>query len=90
MGGAGGELCGSVAEVADVAGGGDGGGVSDVAGDFVDGFSALRDCVCLTASDSVCWDSLPFDAESADEAASIVRMVGESVGVAPDLLCEHV
>jgi len=33
---------------------------------------------------------VPFDAESADEAAAVVVVVGEAVGVAADFLGEHV
>ena len=44
----------------------------------------------MTASDSASWDGSPFDAEAADEAAAIVGVVGESVGVSAGLLGEHV
>lgn len=42
------------------------------------------------ATDSASWDGSPLDAESADETAPVVGVVGESVAVTADLLGEHV
>jgi len=46
--------------------------------------------VWLTASDSASWDGSPFDAESADESAAIVDVIGESVSASAGLLGKHV
>ena len=42
------------------------------------------------ASDSASGEGSPFGAESAEESAAVVGVVGEAVGVAADLLGEHV
>ena len=44
----------------------------------------------LGASDSAHRDGSSFDAESADESAAIVGVVGEAAGVPADFLGEHV
>ena len=44
----------------------------------------------MTASDSAGGDGSPFGAEPAEESAAVVGVVGEAVGVAADLLGEHV
>ena len=44
----------------------------------------------MTASDSASWDGSPFDAESSEETPPVVVVVDEAVGVAADLLGEHV
>jgi hypothetical protein len=51
---------------------------------------ALRDEAWLTASDSACSGRRPFDAEASEESAPVVLVVDETVGVAADLLGEHV
>ena len=42
------------------------------------------------ASNSASGQGSPFDAEAADASAPVVGVVGEAVGVAADLLGEHV